>query len=312
MNAMIYRTLGTTGLTVSAVGVGTWQLGGEWGVSFSASDVDAILGTAAEAGINLIDTAECYGDHRAETLVGARLRHEREHWIVATKFGHHFHGHMDRTRHFDPREVEKQLASSLAALKTDYVDVLQFHSPTDEEFFNDDLWDALARLKERGMVRHLGLSVSKNTNLRQVAAVPESGGETLQIIYNRVDRAPEGDVFDAATAAGLGVFARVPLASGFLTGKYGPETVFPESDWRSRMDPEKRARILAEVEEIRRDELPEGAPMAQWALAWPLRHPAVTCVIPGCKGPDQVRSNARAIEWVPEPEAHPQATASPA
>lgn len=303
---MIYRTLGSTGIGVSAVGVGTWQFGGEWGVDFTATEVDAILGAAKDEGINLIDTAECYGDHLSERLIGERLHRERDSWIVASKFGHHYHGHQERTRHWDPADVRPQVEESLRSLRTDYLDLLQFHSPSDEEFFNEDLWSELARLKQDGLVRHLGLSISKNTNLKQVEAAPKAGCETLQIIYNRVDRAPEGDVFHAAAAADMGVLARVPLASGFLSGKYGADATFPENDWRSKMDAEKRQAILDEVEQVRNQELPEGASLVEWALAWPLNNPAVTCVIPGCKNEKQVRSNARAVRWVTDSSSHPQ------
>lgn len=308
---MLYRTLGSTGLVASVVGIGTWQYGGEWGIEFTEQSVDEILGAAQDEGINLIDTAECYGDHLSERLIGARIGRERDRWIVATKFGHHFHHHMDRTRHWSPADARAQLTESLSALRTDYVDILQLHSPTDDEFFNEALWEELLSMRREGLVRHIGLSVSKNTNLRQVAAVRESGGETLQIIYNRIDRGPEGAVLDAARTADLGVLARVPLASGFLSGKYRANTVFPPNDWRADWDAEKRNSVLAEVEAIRRDELPEEAPMAEWALAWPLRNPAVTCVIPGCKNVEQVRANARAVQWLPDPEAHPQATSEP-
>ncbi|MEX2444080.1 MAG: aldo/keto reductase [Alkalispirochaeta sp.] len=303
---MIYRTLGSTGISVSAVGLGTWQFGGEWGVDFTAAEVDAILGAAKDEGINLIDTAECYGDHLSEQLIGERLHRERSSWIVASKFGHHYHGYQERTRHWDPTDVRKQVEESLRSLRTDYLDLLQFHSPSDDEFFNEELWSELDRLKRDGLVRHLGLSISKNTNLKQVEAAPRAGCETLQIIYNRVDRAPEGEVFGAAAAANMGVLARVPLASGFLSGKYGADATFPENDWRSKMDVEKRRDILEEVEYVRTHELPEDAPLVEWALAWPLNNPAVTCVIPGCKNVEQLRGNARAVRWVNDPESHPQ------
>src|SRR3989338_445567 len=119
---MKYRTLGKTGLEVSVIGVGAWQFGGEWGKDFTQAEVDQILGRAKDLGINLIDTAECYGDHLSESLIGDAIQEEREKWIVATKFGHRFHGFMHRTDHFDAKDVSRQLEGSLAALKTDYVD----------------------------------------------------------------------------------------------------------------------------------------------------------------------------------------------
>lgn len=291
---MVYRTLGSTNLSVGVVGLGTWQFGGEWGRDFSAGEVDAIMGAALDEGINLIDTAECYGDHLSESLLGKRLQKERDRWIVATKFGHAYHGFQDRTRHWTGTDMRSQLEKSLRALQTDFVDILQFHSPSDDEFVSEELWEALQAVKTEGKVRYIGLSVSPNDNLFQVERCPAAGCESIQIVYNRLDRAPEQLVFPAAAHLNLGVLARVPLASGFLSGKYATGSSFPENDWRSGMDGEKRSAMLEEIAEIRKKELPEGVPMAEWALAWPLRHPAVTAVIPGCKSVEQVRTNARA------------------
>ena len=194
--------------------------------------------------------------------------------------------------------MRSQLEASLGALRTDYIDLLQFHSPTNAEFVNEELWTELERVKQEGKVRFVGLSISDNTNLLQVERAPEAHCEALQIIYNRLDRGPEGPVFDAVEKAGMGVLARVPLASGFLTGKYGPGTTFAESDWRSGWGQEKIDAMAAEVARIRADELPDEAPMAEWALVWPLRHSAVTAVIPGCKNVEQTRGNARAVRWL--------------
>lgn len=285
-------------MRTSVIGLGTWQFGGEWGHDFSTSEVDAIMGAALDEGINLIDTAECYGDHLSERLIGERLHSERDKWIVATKFGHSYHGFQDRTRHWSGAEMRTQLEDSLRALRTEYVDIFQFHSPGDEEFLNEELWKSLEAVKRDGKVRHIGLSVSANDNLFQVERSPAAGCEVLQIVYNRLDRAPEHLVFPTAERLKLGVLARVPLASGFLSGKYDSSSTFSPNDWRSGMDTDKREAMLQEIETIRENELPEGVSMAEWALAWPLRHPAVTAVIPGCKSVEQVRTNARASALV--------------
>src|SRR5215472_3077031 len=129
---MRYRVLGKTGLRVSVIGIGTWQFGGEWGRDFSQRDVDALLDEAADSGINLIDTAECYGDHLSEELIGDYLsRHDRSRWIVATKFGHHFKGFMSRDDQFTAGDVLKHLDASLRSLHVDSIDLYQFHSGTD-------------------------------------------------------------------------------------------------------------------------------------------------------------------------------------
>ncbi|SFL52603.1 Aldo/keto reductase family protein [Gracilibacillus orientalis] len=150
---MKYRRLGKTNLDVSVVGIGTWQFGGEWGKDFTQAEVDQILDQAKQEGINLIDTAECYGDHLSEQFIGDYLRRKnREDWIVATKFGHHFHRNFERTRQWSAEDVLKQLDDSLRSLKTDYIDVYQAHSCTDEEFNNDDLWTMLDKQKQAGKI----------------------------------------------------------------------------------------------------------------------------------------------------------------
>lgn len=303
---MKYRRLGKTDLHVSVVGVGTWQFGGEWGMDFAQHEVDQILDKAHELGMNLIDTAECYGDHLSERLIGDYLkRNRREDWVVATKFGHHFHDRFTRTNHYGASEVLQQLDKSLQALQTDYIDLYQFHSGPDEAFDNDELWTMLDKQVMAGKIRHLGLSIAKNDNLHQTAAASEINAKAIQVVYNRLDRKPEEDVFDSCQEQDLGVLARVPLASGYLSGKYKPGTVFAGNDVRHRHDQQHVAQLLKLVEEIKQHEVPEGVDMAQWALAWCLKHPAVTTVIPGSKSPAQVEANALAAQYASDD--HPQA-----
>ncbi|MNZ36652.1 General stress protein 69 [compost metagenome] len=293
---MKYRRLGKTELNVSVIGIGTWQFGGEWGIQFAQPDVDAILDKGQELGINLIDTAECYGDHLSESLIGDYVsRRNREDWIIATKFGHHFHERFTRTDVFDPENVLKQLDASLKALHTDYIDLYQFHSGRDEAFDNDDLWTLLDKQVQAGKIRFLGTSIGSNDNLHQTENSTRVNSSVIQVVYNRLDRAPENRVFPACEQQDLGVLARVPLASGYLSGKYKPGATFDLTDVRHRHDAELARRKLEEVEMIRRNEVPEGVDMAQWALAWCLRHQAVSAVIPGCKNAAQVESNAAAV-----------------
>ena len=145
-------------------------------------------------------------------------------------------------------------------------------------------------------MRHIGLSVSPNTNLRQVAAGPRAGVEAVQIIYNRLSRQCEDQTLPECQRQGVGVLARIPLASGYLSGKYKPGASFPANDVRGGRDRAEEDAKLREVEQIARTEVPAGVSMAAWALTWCLRHPAVTCVIPGCKDPEQVRLNAKAAD----------------
>jgi aryl-alcohol dehydrogenase-like predicted oxidoreductase len=297
---MKFRILGKTGLKVSVVGVGTWQFGGEWGRPFSQELADPILGRAKELGINLIDTAECYGDHLSETLIGTFLRGQnRQQWVVASKFGHKFHANFNRSDAWDAASVISSVEVSLHALQTDYIDLLQFHSGRNEVFDNQEMWSALHRLVQSGKVRHLGLSVSPNDNIYQVSRAAQVGIETVQVIYNRLDRQAEAEVLPSCQAQNLGVLSRVPLASGLLSGKYHPGDTFTDpEDIRSKRDPAKVEDQLRQVEEIHRAEVPSGLPMAAWALAWCLKNPAVTCVIPGCKSPSQVEANAACADLV--------------
>jgi len=309
---MKYRILGKSGLRVSVVGMGTWQFGGEWGKDFEQSEVDAMFDRAAELGVNLIDTAECYGNHTSEQFIGncAGVREKRDRWVVATKFGHKYHGFMNRTEPREPDDVRRQLEDSLRALQTDYIDLYQYHSWRDSEFFNDDVLAVLNEAKDAGKILHIGNSVTSKYTLEQITASGRRGIETIQIIYNRLDRKPEQDgAFQACVEQHLGVLARVPLASGYLSGKYGPDDIdrFASTDVRSAHDTEQIRQKLEQVEKIRAEEVPEGVSMASWALAWCLKHPAVTCVIPGCKDVQQVEANAAAADLDIVADDHPHA-----
>lgn len=294
---MRYRVLGSTGLRVSVVGIGTWQFGGEWGRQYTQAEVDTILDQGAECGINLIDTAECYGDHLSERLIGEYLsRHDRARWVIATKFGHRFKGFLQRDELFSPADVAGQLDASLRALRVDTIDLYQFHSGTDEPFQNQALWKTLAEQQQQGKIRHLGISILGKGSELQARQARQVGAEALQVIYNRLDRRPEQLYFPHAERDHLGILARVPLASGLLSGKYTPGTTFAPTEVRGTFDPEKLKHDLAEVARIKAGEVPTGLPMAQWALAWCLKNPLVTTVIPGCKDAAQVRANAAAAE----------------
>lgn len=292
---MKYRRLGQTELQVSVVGVGTWQFGGDWGKDYTQTEVDAILGTAKDLGINLIDTAECYGPHHlSESFIGDYLsRNRREDWVIASKFGHHWESQWEHAWEVD--QVRVQLEESLKALKTDYIDLYQFHSGSDEAFNNDDLWTMLDKQVQAGKIRNLGISIGSNDNLYQTSKASEVGAKAIQVVYNRIDRVPEARVFPSCEQQDLGVLARVPLASGYLSGKYKQGAVFSDNVRKGR----KREEIdekLQLVEKIKQEEVPEGVDMASWALAWCLKNPVVTTVIPGCKSTEQVIANAKAAD----------------
>jgi aryl-alcohol dehydrogenase-like predicted oxidoreductase len=256
--------------------------------------------------MNLVDTAECYGDHLSEQFIGGAIASKdagrREDWIIATKFGHTFHGHLNRTDDRSAADVRKQLEDSLKALRTDYIDLYQYHSIRDSEFDNQELRAVLDQAVREGKVRHIGNSISNSSTasdpMIQTEASTGAHVEAIQLVYNRLTRAPEEKVLPSCRRQNLGVLARVPLASGFLSGKYKPGATFPKDDVRSGKDQAAIDKQLREVEQIQKTEVPQGVPIAQWALAWCLKNPAVSCVIPGCKSVDQVITNAKAGELV--------------
>jgi aryl-alcohol dehydrogenase-like predicted oxidoreductase len=304
---MKFRRLGKSNLRVSVIGMGTWQLGGEWGKNFQQPEVDAMFDAARDAGINLIDTAECYGDHLSEQLIGAAIARDRQQWIIATKFGHKFHGHMNRTDERSAANVAEQVEASLKALRTDYIDLLQYHSVRDSEFDNDELTDLLSRLIKDGKALHVGNSISGSLSQHQAENSTHRKVEALQVIYNRLDRRPEEKIFPICLSQDLGVLARVPLASGFLSGKYQSGAKFSGDDFRGGKDQQEIDQKLKEAERIQREEVPPGVSMPQWALGWCLQHGAVTSVIPGCKDVEQVHSNAAAADLPMVRVDHPRA-----
>jgi len=252
-------------------------------------------------------TAECYGHHLSEQLIGQAVRAERDQWVIATKFGHRFTAPFQRDQLWSPSDVQRQLEDSLRALKTDYIDLYQFHSGNNEAFDQDDLWTMIAKQVEAGKVRYVGISISSGAKTAyQAERASQVGASTIQVVYNRLDRTPEERILPACIEQDLGVLARAPLASGLLSGKYHPgDTFTTPTDVRSRRNPAEIQERLLQVEEIRRSELPSGVAMAPWALAWILQHPAVTCVIPGAKTIRHIESNASATELVRSD--HPQA-----
>lgn len=296
---MKYRVLGRTNLNVSVIGIGTWQFGGEWGQDYQPRDVQEILEKSQEHGINLLDTAECYGDHLSESLIGQAMAGHRDHWIIASKFGHRYVNFLEREELWSTEEVRKQLEDSLRALQTDHIDIYQFHSGTDAVLENDDLWAMLNRQVDAGKVGHLGLSIHRTADPFQVEkSATDYNVSVLQVVYNRLAREPEEKIFPACERHGVGVLSRVPLASGFLSGKYKKGQKFDSSDVRGRRSQESIDAQLEEIEQIRQAEVPEGVPMARWALAWCLKDRRVSCVIPGCRNAQQAEDNAHAAELV--------------
>ena len=307
---MEYRRFGSTGWDVSAIGFGAWAIGGSWG-SVAEEDAMAALHAAIDRGTNFIDTADVYGDGRSERLI-ARLRRERpdDTIYVATKAG----------RRLDPHTGDGYNAANLTAfversidnLEVEAVDLLQLHCPPTEVYYRPEVFGALDDLVSAGKIRHYGVSVEKVEEALKAIEYP--GVESVQIIFNMFRQRPIELLFGEASRRNVGILARVPLASGLLTGKMSPASTFPTDDHR-RFNRHGEAfdrgetfagvdfeTGLGAVEEIR-DLLPEGASMAQFALRWTLMPPAVTLAIPGAKNAAQATANAAAADLAPLTDA---------
>lgn len=307
---MDYRDLGETGMQVSEISLGTWAFGSEWG-EVSDEDSYAALNRAVDLGVNFLDTADVYGDGRSERLIG-RLLGERagEEIFVATKAG----------RRLDPHTVEgynhENLSSfverSLQNLGVEALDLLQLHCPPTEVYRQDETFEALDRLQEAGKIKNYGVSVEKVEEARMALDYP--GVKTVQIIFNIFRQKPVEEFFPLAQERRVGVIARVPLASGLLSGKMTAGREFPPDDHRnfnregeafdkgetfSGVPFEKGLEAAEELKEL----VPEGYTLAQLALRWILMHPAISCAIPGARRVDQVEDNLAAATMLPLSDA---------
>ncbi|HEU4427001.1 MAG TPA: aldo/keto reductase [Pilimelia sp.] len=294
------RSFARIGRDVGVVGLGAWQLGGDWG-SVSEDDALATLSAAVDAGVTFIDTADVYGDGRSERLIGRFLRERpASGLLVATKMGRRVpqdpaHYTLDNFREWTDR--------SRANLGVDVLDLVQLHCPPPAVHASDAVFDALEALVDEKRV--VGYGVSVETCDDALAAIARPGVASVQIILNPLRHKPLEDVLPAAAEAGVGVIARVPLASGLLSGRYDEHTTFPPDDHRTfnrhgeAFDVGETfagvdfATGLAAVRRIARV-VPDDATMAQFALRWILDQPGVTVVIPGARNPDQARTNAAA------------------
>ena len=295
------RTLGRTGRTVSVIGLGTWQLGADWG-DVSEADATAVLAASAEAGVTFFDTADVYGDGRSEQIIGRYLATAGADAgiTVATKMG----------RRVDQLAENYVLANfrawterSRRNLGVDTLDLVQLHCPPSAVVESGEVYDALDTLVADGAIAAYGFSVE--TCGQALAAIARPGTATVQIILNAFRLKPLDAVLPAARAAGVGIIARVPLASGLLTGKYTRATTFAENDHRnynrdgshfdvgetfSGVDYETGLAAAAEFAAL----VPAGLTPAQAALAWVAQQDGVSAVIPGARSIAQAQGNAAA------------------
>ncbi|MCA9872354.1 MAG: aldo/keto reductase, partial [Anaerolineales bacterium] len=298
---MEYRSLGRTGWNVSAISFGAWAIGADWGSVDEATAMET-LHKAVDLGINFFDTADVYGDGRSERLI-ARLKKERpgEEIVVATKAGRRLNPHT--AAGYNRENLTAFIERSLRNLETDSLDIVQLHCPPTDVYYTPELFAALDDLMAQGKIKHYGVSVEKVEEALKAIAYPNV--KTVQIIFNMFRLRPSELFFREAQAKNVGILARVPLASGLLTGKFGPDSQFAANDHRhynrhgeafdvgetfSGVDYATGLQAVNEIEALK----PAGMTMAQFALRWILMFEAVTCAIPGAKRPSQVQDNAAA------------------
>lgn len=304
------RIFGRTGVAVSEIGFGAWQIGGSWG-SVDEADGRAALHAALDAGMTFVDTADVYGDGRSERIIAEVLRERGgDRPFVATKAGRRLDPHVDAG--YTAANLEAFVDRSLANLGVERLDLVQLHCPPTETLYRPEVFDALDGLKRAGKIRDYGVSVEKVEEALKAIEYP--GVVSIQIIYNMFRQRPAGLFFREAERRGIAVITRVPLASGLLTGKIGRSTVFADDDHRKFNRHGEAFDVgetfagvpfdvgLAAVEEIRRV-VPEGVAMAAFALRWILMENAVSVVIPGARNADQARANAAAADLPPIPAA---------
>ena len=299
---MQYRALGRTGWDVSAVSFGAWAIGGSWGAVDDGESM-AALHKAVDCGVNFIDTADVYGMGRSERLIARLKRERKEKIVVATKAGRKLSPHT--ADGYNAANLTAFVEESLRNLEMECLDLVQLHCPPVEVYYRPEVFGALDDLAKAGKIRYYGVSVEKVEE--GLKAIEYPGVQTVQIIFNCFRQRPAELFFEQAKKRRVGILARVPLASGLLSGKLKKDSAFEKDDHRSfnrRGEQFDRGETfsgvdyetaLEAVEEIRKL-TPAGVSMAQWALRWILMFGAATCAIPGGKRPSQVEENCAAAD----------------
>src|SRR5215831_9539522 len=302
---MKYRELGRTPWQVSEISFGAWAIGGAWG------DVDdreslAALHRAVDLGVNFFDTADVYGDGRSERLMAQLKRDRREEIIIATKAGRRLDPHI--ASGYNRANLGAFIDRSLQNLQTDALDLLQLHCPPTDVYYHPELFATLDDFVQQGKIRYYGVSVERVEEALKAIEYPAV--QTVQIIFNIFRQRPAELFFNEAKRRRVGILARVPLASGLLTGKLTTKTEFAADDHRafnrhgeafnrgetfSGVDYETGLQAIEELRAL----VPEEMTMAQFALRWILMFEAVSCAIPGAKTPSQVEDNTLAAEFPP-------------
>lgn len=302
---MQYRELGRTGWKVSTVSFGAWAIGEAWG-PVDDSESLAALHRAVELGVNFFDTADAYGDGRSERLLAELRRQRSETLYIATKIGRRLDPHL--AAGYNRANLTAFVERSLRNLETESLDLVQLHCPPPQVYYMPEVFGVLDDLVKAGKVRHYGVSVEKVEEALKAIEFPNL--QTVQIIFNMFRQRPAELLFEQVQKRKVGILARVPLASGLLTGKLRPEDVFSADDHRaynrqgesfdrgetfSGVDYGTGLQAVDELKAI----CPAGMSMTQFALRWILMFEAVTCAIPGAKRPAQAEENCAAADLAP-------------
>jgi len=299
---MNYRPLGRTGWKISEISFGAWAIGGAWG-NVDDQESLAALHAALDGGVNFFDTADVYGDGHSERLLAILKKERKEKFYIATKAGRRLP--VQTVAGYNRKNLTAWVNRSLKNLNTDTIDLLQLHCPHPEVFYRPEVFGILDDLVKAGKLRHYGVSVEKVEEALKAIEFPNV--QSVQIIFNIFRQRPAELFFAEAQRRKVGILARVPLASGLLSGKISRDSKFAKDDHRnfnrhgeafdrgetfSGVDFETGLRAVGQLKQL----VPPGATLAQLALRWILESPAVTCAIPGAKRPTQVTENIAASD----------------
>ena len=300
---MNYRTLGKTGFEVSELSLGTWQVGGVWGSGFDHSLAADLLKKAFDSGVNFFDTADVYEAGESEKAVGKFVKSVSDRVYVATKCGRQINPHVNNG--YTPQVLRGYVEDSLQRLGLETIDLIQLHCPPTEVYYRPEIFGEFEKLKDEGKIQNLGVSVEKVEEA--IKAVEFDNVTTVQIIYNMFRQRPDERFFDLAAEKNVGIIARVPLASGLLSGKYTKQTTFAEGDhrhgnrngeWFDKGETFAGVPFETGIEAVERIKSIVGTstPLAQIALKWILMNDRVSVVIPGATKISQIESNMQATE----------------
>ncbi len=299
---MQYRKLGKTNFEISEISLGTWQVGGKWGSEFDHDNADMILNTAIDNGINFIDTADVYGDRLSEKAVGRLLKNRSERIFIATKCGRRLQPHTNEA--YTPKAMRGFVEDSLQNMGLDCLDLIQIHCPPTEVYYRPEVFEEFEKLKTEGKILNMGVSVEKVEEA--LKAIEYDCVSTVQIIFNMFRQRPAELFFKEAKKKNVGIIARVPLASGLLSGKFTKSTQFEKDDHRnfnrngeafdkgetfSGIDYDKGVDTVEEL----KDMFPDTS-LVDLALKWILMFDEVSCVIPGASRPEQLLDNLKASD----------------